>query len=147
MNEYNTVVYGPGSPLASISMSSSRSYLANQLPSMSPNSHSFYSSPKSPGVGNANSPYYFRSMTSLQDSDLHSIRKTSPVDQNGASWMTIETPERKKSFSMNIGKNFPNPSAPIGHSDDVFSHWFQFRTWRGPGDFELRRVSLPATDD
>ncbi|MCJ1349966.1 hypothetical protein MMC31_008209 [Peltigera leucophlebia] len=127
-NEYNTVVYGPGSPyyfespLSSISMSSIRSYPGNQLPSLSPNSHSFYPSPKSPGDGNPNSPYYFQSNTSLQDSDLHSLGKSSPVDQNGASWMRIETPERKKNFSVNNGGNFPNRSAAIGHSDDVFSN-------------------------
>lgn len=128
-NEYNTVVYGPGSPyyfespLSSISMSSLPGYPANQFPSMSPNVHSFYSSPKSPGDDNqSNSPYYFRGKTFLHDSDLKPLGKASPVGQNRASWMKIETPERKKNFGINIGKSFPNRSAVISHNDDVFSH-------------------------
>lgn len=58
----------------------------------------------------------------LQDSDVKSLGKASPVGQTRASWMRIQTPEPKKSFSINMGKNFPNRSAPIGHNDDVFSH-------------------------
>lgn len=137
-NEYNTVVYGPGSPyyfespLSSISMSPLQRYPPNQLPSMPPNAHSFYSSPKLPGVGNQpDLPYHFRSMTKipmpsepfLRDSDLKSLGKASPVGQNRASWTRSETPEPKKNFSINMGKNFPNPSAAIRHNDDVFSHW------------------------
>lgn len=136
-NEYNTVVYGTGSPyyfespLSSLSMSPLQSYPPNQLPSLSPNNHSFYSSPKVLGDGNRpNLPYYFRNMTKnpmpsngvFQNSDLKSLGKASPVGQNRASWMRIQTPEPKKNFSINIGKSFANRSAPIGHNDDVFSH-------------------------
>ena len=138
-NEYNTVVYGAGSPynyfespLSSVSMSPLQSYPPNRLPSMSPNAHRFYSSPKLPGDGNQpNLPYYFRSKTKipmpsetfLQDSDLKPLgNEASPLGQNRASWMTVETPESKKNFSISIGKNFPNRSAAIGHNDDVFSH-------------------------
>ena len=133
-HEYNTVVYGPGSPfffespLSSLSMSPLQRYPPNQLPSMSPISHTFYSSPKVPGDGSQpNPPYYFRnktrnpmpSETFVQDSNLKSLGKSSPLGQNGASWMRFES---KKNFGINIGKNFPNRSTAIGHNDDVFSH-------------------------
>lgn len=119
-NEYNTVVYGTGShyfesPLSSISMSPLRGYPPSQPPSLSPNNHSFYSSPKVPDDGNKpNLSYYFRNM----------IRNPvpSPVDQNRASWMRMQSPEPTKNVSINMGRKFPNRSAPIGYSDDVFSH-------------------------
>ena len=121
-NEYNTVVYGTSSPyyfespLSSVSMSPLRSYYPpNQLPSLSPNNHSSYSSPQVLADGNQpDLAHYFRNM----------IRNPvpSPVEQNRASRLRMQTPEPKKNFSINVGRKFPNRSAPIGHSDDVFSH-------------------------
>lgn len=123
-NEYNTVVYGTGShyfesPLSSMTMSPMQSYPPSQPPSISPNNHSLYSSPKVLGDGNQpNLSYYFRNM----------IRNSvpSPVEQNRASWMRMQTPE-PKNFSINAGRKFPDRSAPISHSDDVFSHWFRLQ--------------------
>lgn len=135
-NEYNTVVYGPGSPyyfespLSPLSMSPLRGYPPNQLPSLSPNNHRFYSSPSVLGGNPLNLPYYFRNMTrnpmpsnnSLQNSGVKSLGKTSPVGQNRTSWMKIQTPEPKKNFGINKGMNLSNRSRPIRHNDDVFSH-------------------------
>lgn len=144
-NEYNTVVYGTGShyfesPLSSMSMSPLH-YAPSQHPSVSTNNHNLYSSPKVLSDGNQpNLSYYFRNM----------IRNPvpSPVEQNRASWMRMQTPE-PQNFSINVGRKFPNRSAPISHSDDVFSHWFRLQ--RSENEtvgflFQLWSASLLSAD-